>query len=115
MPQRVCFRLFGRKLEKWQPEGDGSLLEFDDADHEVGTWDQFAENEKKFGIKTDFNMDLYTTRLEPEKSRYTVAQAEKLARAIQSASSPNLHLQDERNQLALDDSGVRLGAVRCRA
>lgn len=87
------------------------MTDFEDMDQEVEPWDQFAENEKKFGIKTDFNMDLYTTPLEPEKSKYTVAQAEKLAREIQSASSPNLHLQDERNQLTLDDSGVRPGWV----
>lgn len=98
--------LFGRELKKWEPEEGVSLTDFEEGEHEVGAWDQFAENEKKFGVKTDFNMDLYTTRLEPEKSKYTVAQAEKLAREIQSASSPNLHLQDERNQLALDDSGI---------
>jgi len=98
--------LFGRELQKWEPDDGESLTDFEEGEHKVGAWDQFAENEKKFGVKTDFNMDLYTTPLEPEKSKYTVAQAEKLAREIQSASSPNLHLQDERNQLTLDDSGI---------
>jgi PAB1-binding protein PBP1 len=29
-----------------------------------GTWDQFAVNEKLFGVKTNFDEDLYTTKLD---------------------------------------------------
>lgn len=28
------------------------------------SWDQFAANEKLFGLKTDFDEELYTTRLD---------------------------------------------------
>lgn len=102
--------MFGRELQKWEPDEGTSLTDFEETDHQIGTWDQFEENEKRFGVKTDFNMDLYTTRLEPGKSRYSLAEAEKIARDIQNQTSSNIHLQDERGHLAIDDSGVRFFA-----
>lgn len=106
--ERLGAGLYGRALERWVPEGEvgASLSDFGDSKHEVGDWDQFEENEKLFGLKTDFNMDLYTTPLRANESKYSVAEADEIAREIRNASSTNLHLQDERGQLAFDDSGL---------
>jgi hypothetical protein len=35
-----------------------------------GSWDQFAANEKLFGLKTDFDEELYTTRLDRSAPDY---------------------------------------------
>jgi len=106
--ERLGAGLYGRALQRWVPESEvgASLSDFDDSKHEVGNWDQFEENEKLFGLKTDFNMDLYTTPLRANQSKYSVAEADEIAREIRNASSTNLHLQDERGQLAFDDSGL---------
>eukprot|EP00210_Caulerpa_lentillifera_P006329 g6045.t1 len=100
--------LFGRTLQRWVPEDEtsASLSDFDDSKHEVGAWDQFQENEKLFGLKTDFDMDLYTTPLRVNESKYSVAEADELAREIRNSTSTNLHLQEERGQFIFDDSGL---------
>ena len=33
-------------------------------------WDQFEVNEKKFGIRTDYEEELYTTRLDRSSDKY---------------------------------------------
>jgi PAB1-binding protein PBP1 len=35
-----------------------------------GAWDQFAVNEKLFGVKTNFDEDLYTTKLDRSAADY---------------------------------------------
>ncbi len=50
-------------------------------------WDQFAVNEKLFGVKTDFNEDLYTTKLDKNSEEYKRREKEaaRLAREIEKA------------------------------
>ena len=55
-----------RELHKWAPaEGENALgvLEGDLESSTGGSWDQFAANEKLFGLKTDFDEEIYTTSL----------------------------------------------------
>ena len=111
-----------RPLERWVPPEDVKDLggELEDTKH-VGPWDQFKENEKRFGIKvTDHDMVLrnYTTELpssnDPdfEKKR---AEAARIAREIESAQTDNPHIKEERSQVPEGDghdeeekySGVR--------
>jgi len=35
-----------------------------------GSWDQFAVNEKLFGVKTQFDEDLYTTKIDRSAADY---------------------------------------------
>jgi PAB1-binding protein PBP1 len=61
-----------RELQQWQPSTDvspGSALNQGDEDTfgpgtTRGPWDQFAANEKLFGVKTQFDENLYTTKLD---------------------------------------------------
>lgn len=58
-----------RELHKWNPEThDGEHFETLEGDSEMTSngeaWDQFAANEKLFGLKTDFDEEIYTTRLD---------------------------------------------------
>ena len=56
-----------RELQRWAPEeGDEPALSLEEsvAGHARG-WDQFAVNEAKFGVRTDYAEELYTTELDP--------------------------------------------------
>lgn len=72
-----------------------------------GGWDQFATNERMFGLKSNYSEEIYTTKLDrsaPDfQKRYR--QAENIAREIEGKVSSNPHLQEERNQ-KVDDSGM---------
>jgi PAB1-binding protein PBP1 len=51
-------------------------------------WDQFATNAKLFGTKSDFDEDIYTTKLNKNTAnfRQREAEAERLAREIQNVN-----------------------------
>jgi len=61
-----------RELQQWQPGADvpsgGGLSQGDDDTFGPGAtrgpWDQFAANEKLFGVRTQFDESLYTTKLD---------------------------------------------------
>ena len=59
-------------------------------------WDQFEANHRKFGVKTSFNEDQYTTKLDKSKAKISVAEAARIAAEIESAKTSNVHLAEER-------------------
>lgn len=73
-------------------------------DESIGSWDQFAANQEKFGVKTSYDENLYTTKLDKDKiDQAKIKHAERIAREIESQTTTNIHLAEERNQkLALD-------------
>ncbi|CAI4038866.1 hypothetical protein SMKI_06G2160 [Saccharomyces mikatae IFO 1815] len=100
-----------RKLEKWAPEegtehfdmSKGQALEDDSA-----TWDQFAVNEKKFGVKSTFDEHLYTTKINKNDPNYgkRLQEAERIAKEIESqGASGNIHISEDRG-IIVDDSGL---------
>ncbi|KAG0024632.1 hypothetical protein BGZ82_010383 [Podila clonocystis] len=111
-----------RDLKKWAPEEHTGLggIEDDLGDshmHSTNTsWDQFAANERLFGVRTDFNEEIYTTKLDRSGVDYKAReqQAIQIANEIQQSTSTNVHMQEERG-LSIDDSGMdeedRYGAV----
>lgn len=105
----------GRKLEKWNAENvpvEGGL---EDMDPRTGRgWDQFALNEARFGVKTDYKEELYTTELDYSKSKISVEEANRIAAEIEkgSSSTTNIHLLEERGIDVADvDEEARYGAV----
>ena len=50
-----------------------------------GTWDQFATNERQFGVRTSYDEDLYTTKLDKAKSKMSAAEADRIAAEIERA------------------------------
>ncbi|GMH57161.1 hypothetical protein TL16_g02303 [Triparma laevis f. inornata] len=81
---------------EWLSAGDGGLEE---NSHKTGSWDQFTANESKFGVKTTFDENLYTTKLNNTKiSDDDRRRAEKLAKEINSSSNlaGNMHVMEER-------------------
>lgn len=63
-----------------------------------GTWDQFAENERRFGIRTDYDENIYTTSIDKSHPHYKerMAQADKKAREIERSTASTAHVAEER-------------------
>ncbi len=73
----------------------------DDLNTDNSKWDQFAENEKKFGVTTTFDENLYTTALDKTSKDYKSKEkeAERIAKEIEKKSTSNVHLKEERGQV----------------
>lgn len=74
-----------RELEKWIPD------DAPDTSLDLGKstkWDQFAVNEQKFGVTTDFKEELYTTTLDRSASDFVLREREaiRLAKEIENVS-----------------------------
>ena len=63
----------------------------------IGEWDQFKANEQLFNVSATFDENLYTTELDHSQidSRKKM-EAERLAKEIESTTSTNIHISEER-------------------
>ncbi|KAE9600414.1 hypothetical protein Lal_00045506 [Lupinus albus] len=90
----------GRELKPWVPdEDDPQFPELENIfdGHWNRGWDQFETNETLFGVKSTFNEDLYTTKLERgPQTRDLERQALRIAREIEGEDTQDLHLAVER-------------------
>jgi PAB1-binding protein PBP1 len=107
-----------RPLKKWEPppdvDGSQAGMALEDGDTKGQKWDQFLHNEKKFGVTTSFDENLYTTKLDPATSNISVEQADRLAQEInQSLQSTSIsaHQAEERGQ-ELDEVRFRAQVER---
>eukprot|EP00268_Persea_americana_P028659 TRINITY_DN277_c0_g1_i2.p1 TRINITY_DN277_c0_g1~~TRINITY_DN277_c0_g1_i2.p1 ORF type:complete len:636 (-),score=152.69 TRINITY_DN277_c0_g1_i2:323-2230(-) len=92
-----------RELERWTPDKDDPQcpeLEniFDGPWNRTNRkWDQFETNEALFGVKSTFNEELYTTKLERgPQTRELEREALRIAREIEGEETQDLHLAEER-------------------
>ncbi|KAG5644389.1 hypothetical protein DXG03_008617 [Asterophora parasitica] len=108
-----------RELQQWSagPDVVGAVTDDDTFGPSNNTsWDQFAANEKLFGVKTNFDENLYTTKLDRSAADFKERErhAMRIANEITNATSSNPHIAEERNQI-VDDSGIneedKYGAV----
>lgn len=105
-----------RELHRWLPETE-EVPGLSTSDlSSASQWDQFATNEKLFGLKTDFNEEFYTTKLDRNSAhiRANEANAERIAKEIMMASTGgNVHLAEERGQKfeGYEDEEMLYGAV----
>lgn len=89
-----------RVLQKWVPDGplptDGGL-ESGSKSKGAG-WDQFAENERRFGVTTDYDENIYTTTIDKSHPQYKqrLADADRKAREIERSVTNNAHVAEER-------------------
>lgn len=76
-------------------------------------WDQFKANEKLFGVKLVFDEDIYTTRLDKNSKFYRKhsKEAELLAQEIDSPSSANPHIEEERGRAVNLGEDEKYGSV----
>ncbi|RFU75666.1 hypothetical protein TARUN_6559 [Trichoderma arundinaceum] len=93
-----------RTLQPWVSDSndtfDGSL----EKSSSSAGWDQFAENERLFGLKTDYDESIYTTAINRDHPQYRerIAAAEKKAREIERSAAITAHVAEER---VMDYSG----------
>jgi PAB1-binding protein PBP1 len=91
-----------RTLQRWVPDAPEDV----DTSLEVGrmksstgaVWDQFGENERLFGLTTDYDENIYTTTIDKSHPQYKqrLAEAEKKAREIERSVATNSHVAEER-------------------
>ena len=86
--------MFATSTNQWNTkptdlEGEGT----------IGNWDQFTANEQKFQIRATFDESLYTTTLNYKNlDAQKLAEAERIAKEIESTVDDNVHLREERGQ-----------------
>ena len=73
----------------------------------TGGWDQFQTNEQRFGLKSDYNENYYTTRIDTSHPLHQMREqnAERIARSIEGETSVNAHVREERG-LRNEDEGL---------
>lgn len=87
-----------RELKRWVADGPGDV----DGSLEKATdnkpWDQFAANEEKFGLKTDYDENIYTTTIDRSHPSYKtrMAKADQMAREIERSNPASSHVAEER-------------------
>ena len=86
-----------RHLQRWVPPTQGGV---DMSLESAGDWDQFVTNEQQFGVKSDYDENLYTTRIDRSNPLYPMrlAEADRIAKEIEADSSHNVHVREERGQ-----------------
>lgn len=92
-----------RNLQRWEPaaETDVDLS----LEKSAGTWDQFQANEEKFGLKSDYDESIYTTRIDRTDPLYRQreAEAQRIAQEIEGTTASNAHMREERGMPNEDD------------
>ncbi|KAI6249872.1 hypothetical protein HI914_01067 [Erysiphe necator] len=91
-----CERTLQRWVSDTPDESDGSLET--SLNKQSGTWDQFAENKRLFGLTTDYNENIYTTAIDRNHPQYKqrVAEADRKAKEIERSTTNNPHVAEER-------------------
>ncbi|KAL3923872.1 MAG: hypothetical protein SGILL_001396, partial [Bacillariaceae sp.] len=70
----------------------------------IGGWDQFKANEELFNVNASFDENLYTTQLDKDAiDARKIAAAERIAREIETSTTDNAHLAEERGQKIEND------------
>ncbi|KAJ5494588.1 SM domain found in ataxin-2 [Penicillium fimorum] len=92
-----------RTLQRWEPAETDIDMSLETSNTSVG-WDQFEVNERLFGAKTNYDENIYTTRLDRSDPNYKQKQAEaaRIAREIEGQDVENSHMREERGLVAPD-------------
>lgn len=87
-----------RELKRWQPDAPEDVDESLEKSSDNRPWDQFAVNEEKFGLKTDYDENIYTTAIDRSAPSYKarMANADRLARQIERSAPASSHVAEER-------------------
>ncbi|KAF2635826.1 PAB1 binding protein-like protein [Massarina eburnea CBS 473.64] len=94
-----------RTLQKWEPASDANANLSLESSGQAAGWDQFAVNERLFGVRSDYDENIYTTTIDRSHPQYAerAALAEKKAREIEASSALNAHVTEERAENAATD------------
>ena len=92
-----------RDLQRWvAPTGADADMSLES--NTGGNWDQFKANEERFGLKSDYDENIYTTIIDYKHPLYAqrAREAERKAREIEGSTATNAHVREERG---IDDGG----------
>ncbi len=87
-----------RVLQPWVPDAsdvaDGGL----ESAKNSAPWDQFAANERLFGLRTDYDENIYTTAIDRSHPQFRerIAAAERKAKEIERSAPTTAHVAEER-------------------
>ncbi|XP_033142293.1 polyadenylate-binding protein-interacting protein 4 isoform X2 [Brassica rapa] len=109
----------GRELKPWLPDGQvpEGLDNVFDKPWKRGGWDQFKVNQERFGVRSTFNEEMYTTPLDRGLwTRELEEKAREIAREIEGENTGDLHVAEERglqvNEKFDTDEEAKYSAVR---
>ncbi|KAL8728979.1 MAG: hypothetical protein Q9166_005074 [cf. Caloplaca sp. 2 TL-2023] len=106
-----------RNLQRWEPAAATEVdMTLEGAE---GSWDQFQANEQRFGLKSDYDENIYTTSIDRSHPDYRRREADalRIAQEIEGGQADNAHVREERGinhpEDAVDeeDNGVRRQAA----
>ncbi|ODO06600.1 hypothetical protein I350_03957 [Cryptococcus amylolentus CBS 6273] len=116
-----------RELQPWVPDGPAAAATASPSPRPNGgnadletfgqakniPWDQFETNERLFGAKTDFQEELYTTKLNRGGADYhkREKEADRMAKEIMGQTSKNAHVAEERGQVDTRDEEEKYSGV----
>ena len=86
-----------RTLQPWVPDPEDGFDGTLDKSTTKG-WDQFAENERRFGLKSNYDESYYTTTIDKSHPQYRerLAAADRKAREIERSVAVTAHVAEER-------------------
>ena len=87
---------------------DNLNLSLESSSGRSAEWDQFHTNEQLFGVKSNYDENIYTTTINRNDPQYAqrAARAERIAREIEGSSAMNAHVAEERGHANFDDQGI---------
>ncbi|EPY52204.1 ataxin-2 [Schizosaccharomyces cryophilus OY26] len=101
-----------RELLPWRPDpqdASASLMSLEESENQTGggEWDQFAANEKLFGVQSHFDEEQYTSTINRSHPKYKerAQEADRIAKEIETSATDNIHIAEERGR-KVDDSGL---------
>ncbi|TGJ84238.1 hypothetical protein E0Z10_g4515 [Xylaria hypoxylon] len=99
-----------RVLQPWVAPGGSESIDMSlEKSSGNRNWDQFAANERQFGIKTTYDENIYTTAIDRSHPQYRerMAIADKTAKEIEGSATTTAHHAEERqmNFTGGDDGG----------
>jgi len=96
-----------------EDEGTLNSLEEEEKAWVPGKWDQFAANAQKFGVKSTYSEEQYTTRLDRSKfSKEEVELADRLSREIERTGTRGIQHRIERGEDVEVDEGTLYSDVQ---
>jgi len=95
-----------RDLQRWEAGPDANVgLSLEPTNGQSSSWDQFEVNERLYGLKTNYDENMYTTAIDkshPDYHKRAIA-ADRIAREIESSSTSNAHVAEERGQKVAEE------------
>jgi len=97
-----------RPLQAWEPSASDNLNLSLESSGRSTEWDQFSTNEQLFGVKSDYDENIYTTTINRNDPSYAerAARAEKIAREIEASNAMNAHVAEERGNTSLEGQDI---------